>query len=69
MNIVTISTKYQVVIPKKVRKLLNLKKGQRMIVVVKDGIINLLPERPLSEMKGIFKGMTTEDLREERERL
>jgi len=65
---VTISAKYQVVIPKQIRQSLNLKKGQKMIVLVKDGIINLLPEKPLSEMKGAFKGMDTKDLREERER-
>ena len=66
---VTISAKYQVVIPKEIRQLLNLKRGQKMIVLVKDGIINLLPERPLSEMRGVFKGMNTKDLREEGERL
>ncbi|HEC68610.1 MAG TPA: AbrB/MazE/SpoVT family DNA-binding domain-containing protein [Candidatus Desulfofervidus auxilii] len=65
---VTISAKYQVVIPKQIRQSLNLKKGQKMIVLVKDGIINLLPEKPLSEMKGVFKGMDIKDLREERER-
>ncbi|CAD7774066.1 Antidote-toxin recognition MazE, bacterial antitoxin [Candidatus Methanoperedenaceae archaeon GB50] len=69
MPTVTISGKYQVVIPKEIRKLLGLRKGQRMIVLVKDGVINLIPKKELSSMKGIFKGMGTRNLREETERL
>lgn len=50
MGEVTISSKYQIVIPRDVRKQLGLKAGQKLKVVVKGWVINLVPEVPLSEM-------------------
>jgi len=65
----TISSKYQVVIPKEVRKQLELKGGQKLQVVVKGGVITLVPDRSLKELRGIFKGMDTTDVRGEEERV
>jgi AbrB family looped-hinge helix DNA binding protein len=62
---VTISSKYQVVIPKDVRKSLKLRPGQRMVAIVKDGIIHLIPQREISEMRGFLKGMDVKGAREE----
>ena len=69
MGEVTISSKFQVVIPRDVRKQLQLKVGQKLKVVVKGQTINLVPEIPLSEMRGFLKGMDKSRLREEDERL
>ena len=69
MGEVTISSKYQIVIPREVRKQLGLKAGQKLKVVVKGQVINLVPEVPLSEMRGFLKGMDTSGLREDEERL
>jgi len=66
---VTISSKFQVVIPKEVRKQLCLKVGQKLRVVVKGRTINLIPEIPISEMRGFLKGMDISGIREEDERL
>lgn len=66
---VSLSTKYQLVIPKGVRKTYNLRSGQKFQVIAKDGVIILVPDRPLKELRGIFQGMTTKDLREEKERI
>jgi AbrB family looped-hinge helix DNA binding protein len=63
-----ISSKYQVVIPKVVRKKLHLKSGQKMTVVVKGGVVYLIPEKPLESFKGFLKGMNTKDIRENKER-
>ena len=68
MTTTTISSKYQVVIPKEVREKLHLKSGQKMTVVVKGGIVYLVPERPLDWFKGFLKGMDTSNLREEEDR-
>jgi len=65
---VTLSPKYQVVIPKEIRRQLKLKRGQKLQVIVKGGLITLVPDYPLSELRGIFKGMSSEDIREEEER-
>lgn len=69
MGITTVSTKYQVVIPKEARLRLHIKKGQKMIVLVKDNIITLIPDRPLSELKGFVKGINKKDIREKTERI
>lgn len=69
MGKVTISSTFQVVIPREVRKQLQLKVGQKLKVVVKGQTINLVPAIPLSEMRGFLKGMDKSRLREEDERL
>ncbi len=69
MTQVTISSKYQVVIPKEVRRQVPLRTGQRLAVVVKDGTITLLPDKPLSSLRGFVKSMPTNTLREKQDRL
>lgn len=64
-----LSTKYQLVIPREIRQRLHLHSGQRMIFLVKGGVITLVPERSLSELKGIARGMRPGALREKKERL
>jgi AbrB family looped-hinge helix DNA binding protein len=64
MNSVTVSPKYQVVIPKTVRKALNLRPGQKMQVVEYEGRIELIPERNIKELRGYLKGINTEFKRE-----
>lgn len=64
-----ISPKFQIVVPKEIRRKLNLKKGQEMISLIKDGGVLYVPDRPLSELKGYLKGIDTKGLREEEERL
>lgn len=69
MTQVTVSSKYQIVIPKEVRREVPLKTGQKLAVVVKEGMITLVPDRPLSSMRGFLKGMAVGELREKRDRL
>ena len=68
MAVVTVSSKYQVVIPQKVREKMKLKPGQKIIVIEKDGVVHLIPEKPLKELRGFIKGITTEKLRHEEDR-
>ena len=69
MTQVTVSSKYQVVIPKDVRRQVSLRTGQKLAVVVKEGIITLLPDRPLASFRGFLKRMKVGGLREKRDRL
>jgi AbrB family looped-hinge helix DNA binding protein len=64
----TISPKFQVVIPKEVRKKLHLKSGQKMTVVTKGGVIYFIPEKPLETFRGFLKGMDAGNIREDEER-
>ena len=69
MSTVTISPKYQVVIPREAREKMHLKKGQKVMVIVKNGVISLIPERPLTKLKGFLSGMKTDNLREKKDRI
>lgn len=60
MHSVTVSPKYQVVIPKNVRKSLKLQPGQKIQVVEYAGRIELIPERDIKELRGFLKGINTE---------
>lgn len=65
MHTVTISPKYQVVIPKEIREALGLRPGQRMRVMEYDGRLELIPDRDISELKGFLRGIDTRVERED----
>ena len=59
MNTVTLSSKFQFVVPREVRESMKLKPGQKMSVLAYDGQIRLLPVRTAQEMRGIARGIDT----------
>ncbi len=59
MNTVTISSDYQVVIPKAIREELKLQPGQKVEAIGYDGRIELIPVRPIREMRGFLRGIDT----------
>lgn len=69
MNTVTLSTKYQLVIPRDVRDRLALQPGARLTVVEKGGILYLVPEKPITELRGVARGTKRKGLREKKDRL
>lgn len=69
MSHATVSPKYQIVIPKEIRREVPLRKGQRLQVVAKGGVITLVPERPLAELRGLLRGASVEGVREKKDRL
>lgn len=64
MTTVTVSTKYQVVIPEDVRKSMGVRPGEKFQVVNYDGRVQLIPLRKMREMKGLLRGMNTAVVRE-----
>jgi AbrB family looped-hinge helix DNA binding protein len=68
MGVVILSPKFQVVIPRDVRKKLNLMPGQKIVVIEKDGVLHLIPQKPMKEMRGFAKNIDTQDLRDEEDR-
>ena len=64
METVTISPKYQVVIPKKIRVQLGLLPGQKIQAIVYGNRIELIPVRPAKQMRGFLKGIDTHIERE-----
>lgn len=65
MSTVTLSPKYQVVIPLAVREALHLSPGEKLRVMRYQDRVELIPVRPLQEMRGFLKGMDTSIEREE----
>jgi len=68
MATTTVSSRYQVVIPKEVREELDIQPGQRFQVLVIGGLMHFVPVLSLDELQGFLKGMDTSDLRDERDR-
>ena len=64
MTTVTISPKFQVVIPKEIRDRLNLRAGQKVEAILYDGRIELVPVRPMRAMRGFLPGIDTNVPRE-----
>ena len=64
MERATVSTKYQVVIPKKVRDELGIEPGQKVQVIPYMGRIELIPVRDIKEGRGFLEGINTEVERE-----
>jgi AbrB family looped-hinge helix DNA binding protein len=64
METVTISPKFQVVIPKDIRDKLKLRPGQKVQIILYQDRIELVPVRPVREMKGFLRGIGTDVPRE-----
>jgi AbrB family looped-hinge helix DNA binding protein len=58
-NVVTVSPKYQVVIPLSVRESAGIKPGEKMMVVNLGGVIRLMPIKAPDAYRGIARGMDT----------
>lgn len=59
MQTVTVSPKFQVVIPKEMRESLKLAPGQKVQALLYDNRIELIPVRPIKKMRGFLKGIDT----------
>ena len=65
MEAVTISSKFQVVIPREVRKQFNLKPGQKIMFIPYNNILHVIIVPSLKQARGMLKGINTKNLREE----
>lgn len=65
MASVTVSPKYQIVIPKEIRESMGIVAGQKVQITSYQGRIEVIPLKPIKEMRGFLKGIDTTVLREE----
>ena len=65
METVTVSPKFQVVIPKEIRESLQLIAGQKIQAILYDNRIELIPMRSLASMRGFLSGIDTTVMRED----
>jgi AbrB family looped-hinge helix DNA binding protein len=59
MSAVTVSPKFQVVIPQAVRESLGLEPGVRMQVIQYENRIEFIPQRPARALRGALRGIDT----------
>lgn len=69
MDTVTISPKFQVVIPKRVRQRMSLRPGEKVEVISFDDRIELIPVRPMAELRGFLRGLDPSFEREREDRV
>lgn len=65
METVTISPKFQVVIPKRIRERLGLHPGQKIQAIQYGDRVELVPVRPIEQMRGFLRGIETDVPRED----
>ena len=69
MDIVTISSKYQMIIPRAIREKWNIKPGQRVHLIVYGNRLEVVPVRDIKEGHGFLRGMSSDIEREEGDRV
>jgi AbrB family looped-hinge helix DNA binding protein len=71
MQTVTVSSKYQVVIPARIRQENRIRPGDKMAILVKHGVVHLVPVRSFEKSKGMFRGLELDlsDLRDHSDRV
>ncbi|MBX3172889.1 MAG: AbrB/MazE/SpoVT family DNA-binding domain-containing protein [Gemmatimonadaceae bacterium] len=68
MSVVTVSPKFQVVIPREIRESLGLEPGQKIQAFEYEGRVELVPQRAPKELRGFLKGIST-DVPRDRDRV
>jgi len=69
MDTVTISSKYQMVIPRAIREKWNVKPGQKVRLIIYGSRLEIVPVRDIKEARGFLKGMSSDIEREEEDRV
>ena len=69
MDTVTISPKYQVVIPRAIREKWNVKPGQKVRFIIYGNRLEIVPVRDIKSARGFLKGMGSDIEREEEDRV
>ena len=69
METVTLSSKFQLVLPRATRERLRLEPGMKLTVLAKGDVIFRVPARPMKALRGVARGTTGRGLREKKDRL
>jgi len=68
LTVVTLSSKYQISVPKEVRDALNLKAGQKLVFINTGTSIKLMAQPTIDDLAGIARDASTEGVRDRDER-
>jgi AbrB family looped-hinge helix DNA binding protein len=64
METATVSSRYQVIIPVRLRRSIGIQPGQKMQIILYEGRIELIPVVPMRQARGFLKGINTRVERE-----
>ena len=59
---------YKIEIPEEVRREVSLSTGQRVHIFARNGVITMIPDQPISALRGFLRGMNVEGVREKEDR-
>jgi AbrB family looped-hinge helix DNA binding protein len=65
MSTTTLSSKFQIVIPKEIRDQMGWGAGQKLQAIAMNGRVELVAERPIGELRGFLSGISSEVPRDE----
>lgn len=68
MTVVTLSSKFQVAVPREVRDALNLKAGQKLVFINTGSAIKLMAQPTIAELVGVARGASTANVRDRDDR-
>lgn len=68
MYAVTISSKFQVCIPKKLREEMHIKAGQQFVFILSGNSLQLVPKRNFEDVRGLMAGANQSHVRDRRDR-
>lgn len=65
MNLISVSPKYQMTIPKEIRKNIDIQPGEKIQVILYKNRIEYIPVKSINNLRGFLKGMNSSLDREE----
>lgn len=68
MEKVRVSPKYQIVIPLRIREHLDISPGEELIMIEKGGVVHMVKVGDIKDLKGKFKDLSLEGIRDEEDR-
>ena len=68
MHSATLSSKFQICIPKELRQELHIKAGQTFIFIPHGNSIQLVPDRDMKDIRGMMTGANRGDIRDRQDR-
>ncbi len=68
MKAVTVSPKYQIVIPKEIRESMEIRPGEKLQIIQYLNRIEIIPVRDVKKMRGVLRGINT-DVKRDRDRV
>lgn len=68
MSVATLSSKFQLSLPKALREAMKLQPGQQFELIPMGSVIQMVPKTSIRELRGVARGANTERYRDREDR-